>query len=205
MPRPSAAANIVDPQSIIRMPNRTDTFSLVQLSQFITDKNECLRWLASRGLLKNNMNCVCGNPFRLNSRASNIDGKVWSCGPCRRRKSVHDGSFFYQSHLSLSQLTIFIYCWSCDVPQTFIQHQAGIGSDHTMVDWSNNLREECEAWLENNPDEIGGVDDNGDPIIVEIDENKFFHRKYHRGQWREGHWPLGLWGNRKKLRKMFFS
>ncbi|KAK9754939.1 hypothetical protein QE152_g903 [Popillia japonica] len=27
--------------------------------------------------------------------------------------------------------------------------------------------------------------------VVEIDESKFFHRKYHRGQWRESHWVFG--------------
>ncbi|GFR59939.1 hypothetical protein ElyMa_000066600 [Elysia marginata] len=45
----------------------------------------------------------------------------------------------------------------------------------------------CETVIENNPQELGGIDENGDPICVEIDESKFFHRKYHRGQWREGH------------------
>jgi len=35
------------------------------------------------------------------------------------------------------------------------------------------------------------MDDNGEPIVVEIDESKYFHRKYHRGQWREGHWVFG--------------
>jgi len=42
-----------------------------------------------------------------------------------------------------------------------------------------------------NADEIGGIDANGEPIIVEIDESKYFHRKYHRGQWREGKWVFG--------------
>jgi len=39
--------------------------------------------------------------------------------------------------------------------------------------------------------EIGGMDDNGEPIAVEIDETKYFHRKYHGGQWREEHWVFG--------------
>jgi len=53
------------------------------------------------------------------------------------------------------------------------------------------MREECAVWLANNTDEIGGVDNNGLPIVVEIDESKYFHRKYHRGQWRDGHWVFG--------------
>jgi hypothetical protein len=27
--------------------------------------------------------------------------------------------------------------------------------------------------------------------VVEINESKFFHRKYHRGQWSAGHWVFG--------------
>ena len=34
------------------------------------------------------------------------------------------------------------------------------------------MREECQVWLTNNNDEIGGMDANGEPIIVEIDESK---------------------------------
>ena len=35
------------------------------------------------------------------------------------------------------------------------------------------------------------IKDDGTPMIVEIDENKYFHRKYHRGHWRPNHWVLG--------------
>ena len=69
--------------------------------------------------------------------------------------------------------------------------EAGVTTDHAVVDWCNFMRDECAVWLENNADEIGGLDDNGVPIIVEIDESKYFHRKYHRGQWRDGHWVFG--------------
>ena len=35
------------------------------------------------------------------------------------------------------------------------------------------------------------MEDDGEPIVVEIDESKYFYRKYHRGQWTEGHWAFG--------------
>jgi len=76
------------------------------------------------------------------------------------------------------------------MPQKDMMHEAGI-DEKTAVDWCNFLREECETWLMNNQEEIGGMDDNGDAIKVEIDESKFFHRKYRRGLWRPGHWVFG--------------
>ena len=53
------------------------------------------------------------------------------------------------------------------------------------------MREVCEQYLEENSQQLGGLDENGEPIVVEIDESKYFHRKYHRGQWRQGHWVFG--------------
>ena len=35
------------------------------------------------------------------------------------------------------------------------------------------------------------MNEDGTSVVVEIDETKFFHRKYHRGQWRPGHWVFG--------------
>ena len=38
---------------------------------------------------------------------------------------------------------------------------------------------------------IGGLNEDGTPKVVEIDESKFFHRKYNVGHWRAGHWVFG--------------
>ena len=53
------------------------------------------------------------------------------------------------------------------------------------------MREICEQHFEENPQQLGGLDENGEAIIVEIDESKYFHRKYHRSQWWQGHWVFG--------------
>ena len=45
--------------------------------------------------------------------------------------------------------------------------------------------------------QIGGYDEvTGEPLVVEVDESKYFHRKYHRGQWVFG-------SIERKLRKSF--
>jgi hypothetical protein len=72
-----------------------------------------------------------------------------------------------------------------------MSREADVAHPDTVMDWCNFMREECEVWIQRNSGEIGGMDDNGVPIVVEIDETKFVHRKYHRGQWREGHWVFG--------------
>ena len=46
----------------------------------------------------------------------------------------------------LQQLVILIYCWSRDMSQKDMIHEANI-DERTAVDWCSFLREECEIWL----------------------------------------------------------
>jgi len=94
---------------------------------------------------------ACGQPCSLVSHGGSIDGRRWRCRPCMTPKSVRDGSFFSGSHLSLRQLILVVYCWARDMRQTAIMHEASLDSKHTVVDWCNFLREECESWLTNHP------------------------------------------------------
>jgi transposase-like protein len=70
-------------------------------------------------------------------------------------------------------------------------HELDINSWHTAVDWANFCRDICTQWQIDHPVEIGGLDNQGMPTEVEIDETYFFHRKYHRGQRRDGCWVFG--------------
>ncbi|KAK6962554.1 hypothetical protein BgiMline_032659 [Biomphalaria glabrata] len=171
---------------------KEERWTLTRLSAAINTKENCLAWLAKRRLIRNTYDCIiCHQPATLVAYAQGIDGFRWSCRGCDFRKSVRDDSFFSGSHIALEQLLQLIYCWCYDMPQFNIIHETNI-SCKTIIDWCNFCRDECENYIERHGLlEIGGIDENGDPIVVEIDETKYFHRKYHRGQWREGHWVFG--------------
>lgn len=153
------------------------------------DVDSCLAFCAQRSLIRNSRIC-CNTPVSLHNRDEARDGKRWYCTVCRAEFSVRDGSFFQRSRLSLRQIIMIIYHWVEDHPQKFIVKEAEI-SRRTAVDWMNFCRDECSNWLRRNPTELGGFDGQGQPIIVEIDESKFFHRKYHRGRYHEGQWVFG--------------
>lgn len=189
---PRAPIEIVPGNEVILMAARRESYNIASLLAELITPESCIAWLAARGLLRNSLLCdICGQAMRLNRYSRSIDGKKWNCAFCKSSKSVRSDSFFARSHLTLKQLIIIMYCWARDMPQREILHEADVRSPNTLVDWCNFIREECAVWLENHPDEIGGIDEQGLPIVVEIDESKYFHRKYHRGQWRDGHWVFG--------------
>ena len=42
------------------------------------------------------------------------------------------------------------------------------------------FKEISSNYFKENLKELGGLDENKEPSVVEIDESYFFHRKYHR-------------------------
>ena len=56
--------------------------------------------------------------------------------------------------------------WCFDFTQVLITRELRL-SRKTVIDWYNFLREVCEQYLEENP-QLGGLDENGEPIVVEF-------------------------------------
>lgn len=189
--RPRAPTTLVND---ILLPNEivNDNITLFNLLPAIHNDNlTVLQWLARRRLVSNNVDCsVCREPCTLNRYAQGLDGWRWRCNRDNFCQSVRHNTFFQRSHLQLNHLVFLLYMWCYDYPQTQMIRETGV-AEPTIIDWCNFIREICEEYLEANPQQLGGFDHNGEPIIVEIDESKYFHRKYHRGQWREGHWVFG--------------
>ncbi|XP_059178042.1 uncharacterized protein LOC131957326 [Physella acuta] len=190
--RPKAALSIVPANEVMPLCNiRTEVWRLQTLCQHLQTPDSALQWCARRRLVQNSVLCVhCNQPCSLNRYQQGSDGRRWSCDGCNYRRSVREHSFFARSHLSIQKIVIIIYCWAHDMPQKQILHEADV-AENSVVDWCKFMREECSNWMQRNGTQVGGLDDHGEPIVVEIDESKYFHRKYHRGQWREGHWVFG--------------
>ena len=189
--RPAGPKKIV-PDDEVLGPNRIleEDVRGDDLIREFSEPHSAIRWLAKRRLIRNTCTCpLCHQLSSLIKFTGSRDGYRWGCKPCNFRLSIRADSFFNKSQLPLMTIVRLIYGWSED----FLQRQCAKElrlTKNAVVDWFNFLRQECERYVETHS-EIGGMDVNGEPIVVEIDESKYFHRKYHRGEWREGHWVFG--------------
>ena len=164
-----------------------------KLAGITSTPRECLSFLVEYHRIANTMICtVCHEPARLTAYQGSVDGLRWKCSDCNFVKSVRHGRFFWKGHLKMEQILDFIYFWAKDAPMIHATEEAEVYYDHTSIDRCNFMREVCVIWVDQNPPRLGGLDPvTMELIIVEVDETKYFHRKYARGQWHKGHWVFG--------------
>ncbi|KAG0437334.1 hypothetical protein DMUE_3753 [Dictyocoela muelleri] len=160
---------------------------------FNCSKIEILENMSSYKLIRNSCTCECGKSMTLIKKSRNVDGYIWSCNENHRKEfSVRTGSFFEGFKKPFEDIMTFIYFWSLDSSQLAMNSFLGINKN-AISDWCLKCRMACRDFLYNNSEFfIGGLEDDGTPKVVEIDESMFSKRKYNVGRLPNGQWVFGL-------------
>ena len=97
------------------------------------------------------------------------------------RTTVVSQYFYNKSALPMKKILLIICHWSMETKMLSAAEQLGVNKD-TINNWGIYLRETCGAWLTAHPRYLGGLDNNGQPKEVEIDESLCFRRKNNIGR-----------------------
>lgn len=188
--RPAQPTTIIDPATIVPLDQHLGDFANITHRELVVRSSDnILEWLAHYGLIHNSLQCPnCHQLCHLTNHNESPDKKRWTCNHnhCNYNRSIRSDSFFSESKLDLSQIIDFIYFWSTKMFLKDIMKETKINSWTTSVDWANFIRDVCGLWCMDQQEQIGGAGK-----VVEIDESKWMHRKYHRGEWKEGIWVFG--------------
>lgn len=146
---------------------------------------------AKMGLLKNERECTfCKHPLLLFKRSQRRENLIWKCTKCKVYLAIRADSIFEGSHLQISEIFKLIYLWSQETPQNKITSEVKLNKN-TVVSWCLKFRELCIDEIEEEGNLLGGIDEEGNSIDVEIDESLFFKRKYNRGRLGNPMWVFG--------------
>lgn len=186
--RPASPTFITDHANILPLDEVFGELENITHRQLVEQMHDNpLEWFAKYGLISNRVRCPeCQTFCHLMNSNERGDGKIWRCEEGHYKQSIRKDSFFEGSHLTLVQLIDFIYFWSKRMFLKDIKEEVDISSWTTAVDWANFIRDVCGLWCFDQQEQIGGIGQ-----VVEIDESKWMHRKYHRGEWHEGIWVFG--------------
>lgn len=164
----------------------------------------------SKGVFYQTRKCSGGNEMKLNYYKR--DGYYFRCGStsctCGRSTiSASQGSFFAQYRNSVHKVLYVVYLFlnrttlASTVAQSglsrptvrsiiskiYLAMEADLNTEDVQI---GRLSENVKVFS-NGIVHLGGVDSNGNPIVVEIDESKFGKRHGNKGHRVEGVWVVG--------------
>ena len=146
--------------------------SILDLCQYISeDTATTVQYLQSKHLLSSARDCSqCSIRMNLGRKTDISDGCIFRCPSCKTTKSLHDGSFFSKSKMTLQQWLLLLYWWVREYPVTDAAEEAKVGRN-TAINVYQWLREVCTTNLLQTSIQLGGPG-----TIVQIDESLFRHK-----------------------------
>ena len=111
------------------------------LAEICRNNNTLISWLQEKELLGDFggpcLRCLKGHFTMRKDSSYSKDGVVWRCSnsKCTNKTSIRTDSWFFGSHLTLSQIVKLTYYWVYKLPLEFIARELKIGGEHTIVSW----------------------------------------------------------------------
>ena len=98
-----------------------------------------------------------------------LDGQIFRCVKCYKKKSIRTGSFFEKSHLHLEVIVTIIYYFVTGVQASQCEyHLKGRATKKSILQWYTYCREICSLYLLTDGNiRLGSADGQH---IVQIDE-----------------------------------
>jgi len=129
--------------------------------------------------------CLTPNSYALVRINSNGRiNRTWRCRQCQKKITAKRGSVFWNAKVSCCEVFRLFWLFQTGLSDTAIVAQTA-HDNHTVGAWRVYYNDAITRKVAQDT-EIGGLDENGFPIEVEIDESKFGSRKYNRGHRVEG-------------------
>ncbi|CAF4334028.1 unnamed protein product [Rotaria sp. Silwood2] len=102
-----------------------DNLDFREWCELTSSTKKCIDFCQNVGLIGFTLNEPCAqghNNWKLGSSARASDEYVWRCGKCKSTRTLRQGTFFFNSKLSLRQVLDLMYFWSQQIDShTFLR------------------------------------------------------------------------------------
>jgi len=139
---------------------------------------------------KSKLRLRCGGELIFRKNKEYKGGYALRCKNCSKFTAMTKGTFFHNAKLGWYEIFLLMLMWCCDISVGGMKRLSGINADHTLIDWSQLLRDICSWKLLQVPQltRIGGPGH-----VVQEDESVITRRKYHRGRHVRTRWIVGCY------------